>query len=133
MRAVFVVVLAIVATACTSIPDVFVCKDDTQCQLDHADGRCEPSGYCSFPAADCPSQYRYDRSTGEALKAQCVLAVDCSAPFTPVDAAARGTCSSSGTRARCTTTTRSAARAFKCGFPTATGREAGVVAREVDV
>ncbi|HVK89468.1 MAG TPA: sugar-binding protein [Kofleriaceae bacterium] len=80
------------AMACTKVPDVFVCTDDTQCRLDQVAGRCEPAGFCSVPAADCASEYRYDRSADEALAGQCVLEVDCSAPFAPTDAAAMGAC-----------------------------------------
>lgn len=89
------ILVAVVAatSACTKVADVFVCSADTQCRIEQAQGRCEPSGYCSFPANDCLSQFRYDRSADEAVAGQCVLEVDCDAPFTPAgDAIVTGSC-----------------------------------------
>lgn len=53
--------------------DVFVCSDDGSCG---AQGRCEVTGYCSFPAADCPSGRRYGEHAPATVAGQCVDAVD---------------------------------------------------------
>ena len=85
-------VMSLTAMACTKVPDAFVCTDDSQCRIEQQEGRCEPSGYCSLPASDCPSRFRYDRSAEVALAGRCVLDVDCDAPFTPSAAVATGRC-----------------------------------------
>jgi hypothetical protein len=69
-----------------------MCATSEQCNADGVDGRCEPTGFCSAPAAECPSQWRYDRSAAPELAGQCTPAVDCAAAWTPVGASAVGTC-----------------------------------------
>jgi len=48
----------------------FTCSDDAQC-VGQAMGVCQPDGYCSFPAADCPSGQRYGEHSGP-RSGQCV-------------------------------------------------------------
>lgn len=60
------VALAIVA-ACS--PDGFVCRDDAACG---AEGRCEASGFCSFPDDACPSGRRYGEHAASAYANACV-------------------------------------------------------------
>jgi cysteine-rich repeat protein len=59
--------LATAATSCIAGGE-FVCSDDTQCG---AGGTCEPSGWCSFPDASCPSGARYSRWAGDDLADAC--------------------------------------------------------------
>ena len=58
--------LALSLTSC-SRADTFVCSDDSSCP----DGRCEGTGYCSFPSDTCPSGRRYGDFSGP-LSGQCV-------------------------------------------------------------
>lgn len=92
MRPYLLVMSMTAISACTKVADVFVCSEDSQCRIEQQEGRCEPSGFCSLPASDCPSQFRYDRSAVAALAGQCVLEVDCNAPFMPSGAVATGRC-----------------------------------------
>ncbi|MEM9459408.1 MAG: LamG domain-containing protein [Myxococcota bacterium] len=41
----------------------FECQSDAQCNL-HADGQCQPSGYCSFADPNCTSGHRYGLHSG---------------------------------------------------------------------
>lgn len=50
--------------------DVFTCHSDAQC-VGEGMGLCQPDGYCSFPAADCPSGQRYGEHSGPRA-GQCV-------------------------------------------------------------
>jgi len=54
------------SVACRS--EEFRCETNAQCP---DDGRCEPSGYCSVPADDCPSGRRYAGLSGS-LSGECV-------------------------------------------------------------
>lgn len=47
---------------------VFACDDDASC----TNGRCEPTGFCSFPDPTCPSGRRYGSLSGDGLAEQCV-------------------------------------------------------------
>lgn len=47
---------------------VFVCSDDAQCD----GGRCEASGYCSFPDASCASGWAYGELSAPAVAGRCV-------------------------------------------------------------
>jgi hypothetical protein len=47
----------------------YECSDDAQCST-HDGGRCEDTGYCSYPDADCPSMRRYGEHAG-ALSGAC--------------------------------------------------------------
>jgi hypothetical protein len=50
----------------------FPCSADNQCKGHEGDGRCEPSGFCSFPDALCtPTGYRYSSYAGEGLATRC--------------------------------------------------------------
>jgi hypothetical protein len=53
--------------------NAFLCSDDASCG--GADGRCEGSGYCSFPDPKCDSGRAYGEFSG-ALSGQCVPAGD---------------------------------------------------------
>ena len=73
----------IAATGCRAT-GVFECTEDMQCRLGGETGVCQPSvGFCSFPASDCPSGYRYDDLAGDGLAGTCVGGV-------PADAAGDG-------------------------------------------
>ncbi len=58
----------------------FHCRDDATCQNGGASGRCEATGFCSFPAAECASGYRYGRFADAAYANQCVTPRDGGAP-----------------------------------------------------
>ena len=60
--------LLAVHTGCAD-PAVFACVSDEQCG---AVGRCEASGYCSFPDAACESGRRYAPLSREDLAGTCV-------------------------------------------------------------
>lgn len=51
---------------------VFSCDDDTQCRLDGVAGACEPEGWCSFPADDCPSGRRWGEHAARDLAGACI-------------------------------------------------------------
>ncbi len=54
----------------------FACEDDAQCAGTGALGLCEPSGYCSFPDAACPSGRRYGARASAELADACVEPID---------------------------------------------------------
>ena len=56
--------------ACTT-PSIFACSDSTQCAAEGAAGRCEATGFCSFPDDDCESGHRYGEFSGP-LSETCV-------------------------------------------------------------
>ena len=49
-------------------PGAFECQSDAQC----GNGRCEPSGWCSFPDDACDSGSRYGGLAGDGLAGECV-------------------------------------------------------------
>jgi len=51
-------------------PSVYQCSQDTQCG---SGGFCEPSGFCSFVDAACPSGRRYGTFAGDELGESCVV------------------------------------------------------------
>lgn len=55
--------------ACNS---TFECVDDTYCRLDGEQGRCEATGWCSFPSAPCPSGRRYAEFAADGIAGTCV-------------------------------------------------------------
>ncbi len=60
--------LLLLHTACTDA-EVFNCQNATDCG---GEGMCEPSGFCSFPDAACPSDRRYGELAGTGLANKCV-------------------------------------------------------------
>lgn len=58
--------------ACTT-PSFFACSDSTQCAAEGAAGRCEDTGFCSFPDDACESGQRYGEFSGP-LSQTCVPA-----------------------------------------------------------
>ncbi len=64
--------LVLVAVSSTSgcAPSAFACSTDAQC--DGPGAACEPEGWCSFPADDCPSGRRYGKHSGDGLGGVCV-------------------------------------------------------------
>jgi hypothetical protein len=70
-RAIVAVVVAGGLGACTST-GAFECEADEQCQDGSRLGRCESSGWCSFPDATCDSGYKYGTHAGEGLADACV-------------------------------------------------------------
>ena len=52
-----------------SSPDTYACQSQAQCG---PEGTCEPAGYCSFPADDCPSAARYGEWAPPELAGSCV-------------------------------------------------------------
>jgi hypothetical protein len=50
----------------------YLCETDGQCNLDGVRGRCQLTGYCSYPDLECGSEYRYESHAGEGLAGQCV-------------------------------------------------------------
>ena len=55
--------------ACSASSE-FTCQSDEQCMA-ASPGECQPDGYCSFPADDCPSGQRYGAHSGPNA-GQCV-------------------------------------------------------------
>jgi hypothetical protein len=49
----------------------YACVNDTQCDLG-AEGRCEGTGWCSYPDAECGSGRAYDAVAGAGLAGTCV-------------------------------------------------------------
>lgn len=82
--------LAICASAGCTTSSSFECAGDSDCG---SDGRCEVTGFCSFPDAGCESGYRYG-DLAESLSNQCVVEED---PGTtaPVSTGAEATSTSS--------------------------------------
>jgi hypothetical protein len=52
--------------------EIFPCTAASQCVLGELTGRCEPQGYCSFPAPMCPSGFRFGEFAPEELADVCV-------------------------------------------------------------
>jgi hypothetical protein len=50
------------ATSCVRV-EAYTCTDESEC-LSRAGGICEPTGYCSYPDAECASQQRYSALAG---------------------------------------------------------------------
>jgi hypothetical protein len=50
----------------------FECESANDCRDAGVDGRCEPTGFCSFPDDGCPSDHRYGDHAGEGLGGMCV-------------------------------------------------------------
>ena len=57
--------------ACTT-PAVFTCLDDSSCANGGQAGRCESTGYCSFPDATCTSGRRYGELAPTGLANLCL-------------------------------------------------------------
>lgn len=51
--------------------DFFVCGQDSEC-TEEANGRCEPSGSCSFPDTQCPTGRRYGDQGNPQVAGRCV-------------------------------------------------------------
>lgn len=52
--------------------EFFQCQNSQQCRWEETWGRCEPSGYCSFPSEDCAEGFRYGASAPSGIAGQCV-------------------------------------------------------------
>ncbi|HET6582037.1 MAG TPA: hypothetical protein VFG69_01295 [Nannocystaceae bacterium] len=50
----------------------FACASQDDCVDAGVAGRCEPSGFCSFPDDGCPSHQRYGDHAGDGLGGSCV-------------------------------------------------------------
>jgi hypothetical protein len=73
MRALaFFFVLPLAVTGCWD--STFHCTVDDQCVLHGVAGRCETTGYCSFPSASCPSGSAY--GSHSPLSGMCVPATE---------------------------------------------------------
>jgi hypothetical protein len=59
------------ASACVEPREAFVCTSASQCKS--GAGTCEPTGFCSFDDATCPSGRRYGEHAGRDLASQCVV------------------------------------------------------------
>lgn len=60
---------------------VFVCGDDGDC----GEGRCEPTGFCSFPREDCDSGWAYAELSAPQLAGECVEPEDGGTASTSMD------------------------------------------------
>jgi len=58
--------------SCKMVGDTYRCTADSQCVLDGEAGRCESSGYCSFPDASCGSGQRYGQWAPAPVGSSCV-------------------------------------------------------------
>jgi hypothetical protein len=65
------VIIATLAVGCGQ-PRVFPCDTDTQCVLDHVPGRCEVTGFCSFPDIGCASGSRFGEHAPVDIAGTCV-------------------------------------------------------------
>ena len=74
MRALALVVAALALAVAGCWDSSFHCTRDDQCTLRGVSGRCEPVGYCSFPADSCPSGFSYGAHSP--LAGSCVPAID---------------------------------------------------------
>ena len=52
------------------------CERDAQCDLDGREGRCQVTGYCAYPDAECPSGLRYEPNADAGLADRCVPRTD---------------------------------------------------------
>jgi hypothetical protein len=66
-----VLVLAFSFVGCTDA-SAFACHDASDCASALGEGTCELTGYCSFPANDCPSGRRYGEHAPAELANTCV-------------------------------------------------------------
>lgn len=69
-----VLVLATAGSAATSAClkfDPFGCQEDTQCDAS-AMGRCDATGWCSYPDLECATGYRFEANAGDGLGGDCV-------------------------------------------------------------
>jgi hypothetical protein len=64
-------VLASGGAGCLST-SAFECETADDCRDAGVDGRCEPTGFCSFPDDGCPSDHRYGDHAGDGLGGMCV-------------------------------------------------------------
>ncbi len=67
--------------ACAS-EGVFTCSNDSNC-TGQGSGTCEPTGYCSFPDAECPNGRRYGELAGGGFAGSCVEPDDVATDTTP--------------------------------------------------
>ena len=74
MRALALVVASLALAVAGCWDSSFHCTRDDQCTLRGVSGRCEPVGYCSFPADSCPSGFSYGAHSP--LAGSCVPAID---------------------------------------------------------
>lgn len=51
--------------------DPFGCQEDTQCDAE-AMGRCDATGWCTYPDLACTTGYRYEANAGDGLGGECV-------------------------------------------------------------
>lgn len=51
--------------------DPFGCQEDTQCDAE-AMGRCDTTGWCSYPDLECAAGYRFEANAGDGLGGECV-------------------------------------------------------------
>lgn len=58
-------------TGCLS-EGAFACEGESDCLDAGVAGRCEPTGFCSFPDASCESEHRYGAHAGDGLGGTCV-------------------------------------------------------------
>ncbi|HEY5922544.1 MAG TPA: hypothetical protein VIV11_12775 [Kofleriaceae bacterium] len=65
--------IAFVVAACSG-PQISgtACNDDKDCNLFNAQGRCESTGWCSFPDETCASGHRYSPGAGDGFGNACV-------------------------------------------------------------
>lgn len=70
-RALLVLVSSGIA-ACTVRDVPYSCTEDAQCERGDEAGRCEATGFCSFPDEECESQRRYAELSDPELAGQCI-------------------------------------------------------------
>lgn len=66
--------MAIAVGACMDVA-AYACQSDVQCVDGPHEGRCEPTGFCSFLDDDCASGRKYAPHAGDDLAGRCVDAV----------------------------------------------------------
>jgi len=67
-------VLAAAGSAATSAClnfQPFGCQEDAQCDAE-AMGRCDATGWCSYPDLECATGYRFEANAGDGLGGECV-------------------------------------------------------------
>src|SRR5262245_20724233 len=93
--------VAVGMTAACIEPRGYPCEATSQCVLHDTQGRCEPTGFCNYPYAECPSEHRYEAYAGNGLAGACVEPVGTGTSSTSSEESSSGTGPDVGTPGPC--------------------------------